>query len=105
MQSLLQHTKRLTDCMISKEHRIEALRFISTLLIYGRQYLDWKQDEKSTAIVSYYAELSSTRDYFRPLITAIYASKLPLDAQVSVYSRFLEGKLLKKEKERRLKRL
>ncbi|CEG67441.1 hypothetical protein RMATCC62417_03871 [Rhizopus microsporus] len=75
---------------LGKEHRIEALRFISTLLIYGRQYLDWKQDEKSIAIVSYYAELSSARDYFWPLITAIYASKLPLDAQVSVYSRFLE---------------
>lgn len=29
------------------------------------------------------------------MITAIYAAKLPLEAQVSVYSRFLEGKLLK----------
>lgn len=59
--------------------------------MFGRQYLDWEEDEKSTAIVAYYTEMSSRLENFRPLTIAAYASRLPETEQTNIYSQFLEG--------------
>ncbi|KAG1050621.1 hypothetical protein G6F43_007121 [Rhizopus delemar] len=82
---------------ISEEYKLEALRFISTLILFGRQYLDWEEDEKSTAIVAYYTEMSSRLENFRPLTIAAYASRLPETEQTNIYSQFLEGFIGDKE--------
>ncbi|KAI9281046.1 nuclear pore protein 84/107 [Sporodiniella umbellata] len=67
-----------------------ALRFAATLVLYGRQYCEWIEDDKSTAIVAQFTEFNSQADFFKPLTVIVYTSKLSQADQLSVYSKFLE---------------
>ncbi|CAO3698446.1 unnamed protein product [Rhizopus stolonifer] len=75
---------------IKPEFIPEALRFIATLVLYGRHYFGWTNDEKLTAIVGQFTELYAQDDHFKPLAIAIYTSKLSKEGQLLVYSQFLQ---------------
>lgn len=72
----------------------QVLRFISTLILFGREYLGWAEDFSSTALLTSYIELNSQNSTFRPVVIASYASKLPLNDQIRVFSEFLESKFI-----------
>jgi hypothetical protein len=70
----------------------QFLRFVSTWILFNRQYLKRNEDGKSTDLLAAYAELNAQPDTFRPVVIASYAAKLSELDQVRVFSKFLEGK-------------
>lgn len=77
---------------VSKTHYAQVLRFVSTLILFGREYLHWAEDPQSTAILASYAELNAQPSNFRPVVIASYAAKLAPKDQIRVFSEFLESK-------------
>lgn len=81
---------------ITDQHRAQALRFISTWILFGRQYLGWKEYDTTTALLSAYTELNAQPATFRPVVIASYAAKLSPNDQIRVFSDFLESKYNKR---------
>ncbi|KAG2236645.1 hypothetical protein INT48_000200, partial [Thamnidium elegans] len=76
---------------VSKAHYAQVLRFVSTLILFGREYLGWAEDPQSTALLTSYAELNAQPSTFRPVVIASYAAKLAPKDQIRVFSEFLEN--------------
>ncbi|KAI8053652.1 uncharacterized protein B0P05DRAFT_479671 [Gilbertella persicaria] len=73
------------------EIRTQLLRFISTFVLYGHEYLGWKETMYSAAFLLDYAKLNTEPTTLRPVVIATYASKQSPQYQIQMYSHFLQG--------------
>ncbi|KAI8326713.1 107-domain-containing protein [Choanephora cucurbitarum] len=68
----------------------QLLRFVSTLILYGHEYLGWKENMYSAALLTEYANLNADPLEPKPVVIATYASKLSPQYQIQIYSHFLQ---------------
>ncbi|KAI8380807.1 nuclear pore protein 84/107 [Blakeslea trispora] len=68
----------------------QLLRFISTLILYGHEYLGWKENMYSAALLTDFANLNANPLQPKPVVIATYASKLSPQYQIQMYSHFLQ---------------
>jgi hypothetical protein len=79
-------------CSDNSEDRAQLLRFLSTFILYGQQYLGWKENVYSAALISAYAELNGQPSTLRPAVIASYAAKQSPQYHIQIYSNFLQSK-------------
>lgn len=97
-QQLLQHLhdglvldKWSSELHIGEQYRAQALRFVSTWILFEREYSGLKESQITTALLTAYAELNAQSASFRPTVIASYAAKLSPNDQIQVFSDFLEN--------------
>ncbi|KAF1797929.1 107-domain-containing protein [Mucor lusitanicus] len=73
------------------EERAQTLRFLSTFILYGRQYFGWQESADAAALLSAYSEINAGPAIARPIVIAAYAAKQSPDLQTRIYSNFLQN--------------
>jgi hypothetical protein len=78
----------------NQDDRAQLLRFLSTFILYGQQYLGWKENMYSAGFLSAYAELNAQPSTLRPFVIASYAAKQSPQYHIQTYSNFLQSKYI-----------
>ncbi|KAL7321103.1 hypothetical protein PS15m_000915 [Mucor circinelloides] len=73
------------------EELAQSLRFLSTFILYGRQYFGWQESSDSAALLSAYSEINAGPLIARPTVIAAYAAKQSPDHQIRIFSSFLQN--------------
>lgn len=73
------------------EERAQILRFLSTFILYSREYFGWQESLYSTALLSAYSDINAEPSVMRPVVIAAYAAKQSPDHQIKIYSNFLQN--------------
>lgn len=73
------------------EERAQVLRFISTFILYGREYFGWQESLYSAALLSAYSDINAEPSVMRPVVIAAYAAKQSPNHQIKIYSNFLQN--------------
>lgn len=80
-----------SELHIGEPYRAQALRFVSTWILFEREYCGLKDSLMTTALLTAYTELNAQPASFRPVVIASYAAKLAPNDQIHVFSDFLEN--------------
>ncbi|CEP17617.1 hypothetical protein [Parasitella parasitica] len=73
------------------KERAEVLRFLSTFILYNREYCGWQENLYSTQLLSAYSNVNAEPNVMRPVVIAAYAAKQSPDQQITIYSNFLQN--------------
>lgn len=80
-----------SELHIDDQYRAQTLRFVSTWILFEREYCGLKDSQVTTALLTAYTELNAQPTSFRPVVIASYAAKLSPSDQIHVFSDFLEN--------------